>query len=90
MSNPPQYIPVEELDTENAALVQGGSASNVYRSIWEEWNVLSTALKRKSDKRIQHRCASLSDARSTLSWRGTALEPLGPHQACLDALIVLR
>ena len=58
VSDPPQYIPVGELDTENSVLVDKGySHESAYMDALA-WNFLSTALKSKSDKSILHWCTS--------------------------------
>ena len=63
MSNPPQYIPVGELDTENSVLVgRGCNRESVHNIHALAWNFLLTALKSKSDKSILHRCTSPREA----------------------------
>ena len=58
VSDPPQYIPVGELDTENSMLVARGFSRESVHVHTLAWNFLSTALKSKSDKSILHRCTS--------------------------------
>ena len=62
MSDPSQYIPVGELDTENSALVERGYSRESVHIHALAWNFLSTALKSKSDKSILHRCTSPREA----------------------------
>ena len=71
VSDPPQYIPVGELDTENSALVDRGySRESVYMHALA-CNFLSTALKIKSDKIIPHGCTSPREAlEALLAWHG--------------------
>ena len=52
VSDPPQYIPVGELHTENSALVARGYSRESVHIHTLAWNFLSTALKSKSDKSI--------------------------------------
>ena len=62
VSNPPQYIPVGELDTENSVLVDRGYGRESVHMHTLARNFLSTALKSKSDKSILHRCTSPREA----------------------------
>ena len=62
VSDPPQYIPVGELDTENSVLVKRGCSRESVHLHALAWNFLSTALKSKSDKSILHRCTSPREA----------------------------
>ena len=55
VSIPPQYIPVEEFDTESAALVQRGFTLESVQWHTLASNFLSIVLKNESDKRILHR-----------------------------------
>ena len=49
VSDPSQYIPVGELDTENSVLVDMGYSREIVHMHSLAWNFLSTALKSKSD-----------------------------------------
>ena len=62
VSDPPQYISVEELDTENSVLVDRWYSRESVHMHALAWNFLSTALKSKSDKSILHRCTSPREA----------------------------
>ena len=64
--DPPQYIPVGELDTENSVLVERGYSRGSVHMHALAWNLLSTALKSKSDKSILYRCTSPREARDDL------------------------
>ena len=71
VSDPPQYIPVGELDTENSVLVARGYSRESVHIHTLAWNFLSTALKSKSDKSILHRCTSPREAwDALLAWYG--------------------
>ena len=71
VSDPPQYIPVGELDTENSVLVDRGYSRESVHVHALAWNFLSTALKSKSDKSILHRCTSPREAwDALLAWYG--------------------
>ena len=62
MSDPLQYVPVGELDTENTVLVgKGYNRESIYIHALA-LNFLSTTLKSKSDKDILHRCTSPREA----------------------------
>ena len=50
VSDPPQYIPVGELDTENSVLVDRGYSRKSVHIHALAWNFLSTALKSKSQE----------------------------------------
>ena len=54
VADPPQYIPVGELDTENSVLVERGYSRESVHMHALARNFLSTALKSKSDKSILH------------------------------------
>lgn len=59
LSEPPHYVPVGELDAENAVLVaRGVNPERVQTNTLVAWNFLSTALKSKSDIITLHRCSS--------------------------------
>ena len=62
VSDPPQYISVEELDTENSVLVDRWYSRESVHMHALAWNFLSTALKIKSDKSILHKCTSPREA----------------------------
>ena len=69
--DPPQYIPLGDMDTENSALVERGYNRESVRIHALAWNFLSTALKSKSDKSILHRCTSPREAwDALLAWYG--------------------
>ena len=71
VSDPPQYIPVGELDTQNSVLVARGYSRESVHIHTLAWNFLSTALKSKSDKSILHRCTSPREAwDALLAWYG--------------------
>ena len=71
VSDPPQYVPVGELDTENLVLVGRGCNRERVRIHALTWNCLLTALKSKSDKSILHRCTSPREAwEALLAWYG--------------------
>ena len=71
MSDPPQYIPVGEWDTDNSMLVARGFSRESVHVHSLAWNFLSTALKSKSDKSILHRCTSPRQAwDALLAWYG--------------------
>ena len=73
VSDPPQNIPVGELDTENSVLVERGynhESVHIHALAWD-WNFRSTALKSKSDKSILHRWTSAREAWDMLlAWYG--------------------
>ena len=72
MSDPPQYVPLGELDTENSVLVGRGYNRERVHILALAWNFLSTALKSKSDKSILHRCTSPREAwDALLAWYGS-------------------
>ena len=62
VSDPPQYVPVRELDTENLVLVGRGNNRESVHVHALAWNFLSTALKSKSNRIILHRCTSPREA----------------------------
>ena len=71
VSDPPQYVPVGELDTKNSRLVGRGYNRERVHIHALAWNFLSTALKSKSDKSILHRCTSPREAWDAfLAWYG--------------------
>ena len=71
VSDPPQYVPVGELDTETSVLVERGYNRERVHIDALAWNFLSTALKSKSDKSILHRCTSPREAwEALLAWYG--------------------
>ena len=71
VSDPPQYVPVGELDTENSVFVGRGYNRERVHIHALAWNFLSTALKSKSDKSILHRCTSTREAwDALLAWYG--------------------
>ena len=71
MSDPPQYIPVGELDTENSVLVDRGYNRKSVHIHALAWDFLSTALECKSDKSILHTCTSPRKAwDALLAWYG--------------------
>ncbi|CAN0597874.1 unnamed protein product, partial [Laminaria digitata] len=71
VSEPPEYVPVGELDTENQVLVDRGFTTESVQRHTLAWSFLSTALKSKSDKSILHRCTSPREAwDALLAWHG--------------------
>ena len=60
--NPPQYVAVAELDTENSVLVGRGYNRERVHIHAVAWNFISTALRSKSDKSILYRCTSPREA----------------------------
>ena len=71
MSDPPNYIPVGELDTENSVLVDRGYSRESVHMHALAWNFLSTAIKSKSEKSILQRCTSPRQAwDALLAWYG--------------------
>ena len=62
VSDPPQCVPVGELDTENSVLVGRGYNRERVHIQALAWNFLLTAIKIKSDKSILHRCTSPREA----------------------------
>ena len=54
--DPPQYIPVGELDAENSVRLDMGYSRESVHIHALVWNFPSTAIKSKSDKSIFHRC----------------------------------
>ena len=69
VSDPPQYIPVGELDTENSVPVERGYSRESVHMHAVAWNFLWTALKRKNDKSILHRWTSPREAwDALLAW----------------------
>ena len=70
MSDPPQYVTVGELDTENSELVGRGYDRESVHIHALAWNFLSTAIQSKSDKSILHRCTSPREAWDALAWYG--------------------
>ena len=62
VSDPPQYVSVAELDTENSVLVGRGYNRERVHIHALAWNFLSTALQSKSDKSTLHRCTSPREA----------------------------
>ena len=71
MSDPPQYVPVGKLNTENSVLVGRGYNRERVHIHAIAWNFLSTVLKSKSDKSILHRCTSSREAwDALLAWYG--------------------
>ena len=71
VSIPPQYIPIGELHTGNAALVQRGVSLESVQRHTLAWNFILTAPKSKSDKRILHSCTSPREAwDALLAWYG--------------------
>ena len=62
MWGPLQHLPVVELDTENSVIVGKGCNRESVHIHALAWNFLSTALKRKRDKSILHRCTSPREA----------------------------
>ena len=62
VSDPPLYIPVGQLDTDNFVLVERGySRESVYMHALA-WTFLSTALKSNNNKSIRDRCTSPREA----------------------------
>ena len=71
VSDPPQHVPVGELDTENSVLVGRGYNGERVHMHALAWNFRSTALQSKSDKSILHRCTSPREAwDALLAWYG--------------------
>ena len=69
--DPPQYVPVGELDTENSVVVGRGHNRKSMHIHALAWNSLSTALKSESDKSILHRCTLPREAwDALLAWHG--------------------
>ena len=69
--DPPQYIPVGELNTENTVFVERGYNRKSVHIHALARNFLSTALKSKSDKSIWNRCTSPREAwDALLVWYG--------------------
>ena len=89
MSDPPQYIPVGELDTENSVLFGRGYNRESVHIHALSWNSLSTALKIKIDKSILLGVPR-REKRGVRFLRGTALKRRGPNPTSRAALIVSR
>ena len=71
VSDPPQYITVKELDTENSALVERVCSRESVHMHALAWNFLWTALKIKSNKIILDRCTSPREGwDAVLAWYG--------------------
>ena len=62
VSDPPQYVPVRELDTKNSVRVGRGYNRECVHLHAHAWNFPSTALKSKSDNSILRRCTSTREA----------------------------
>ena len=88
MSDPPQYIPVGELDTENSVFFDRGYSRESVHIHALAWNSLSTALKSKSDKSILHRCTSREACDALLAWYDP--QTAGANPTSPDVSIVLR
>ena len=94
MSDPPQYIPVGEVDTENSVFVDRGyNRANVHINALG-WHFLSTALK-SNDPKEQERQEYLApvprrEKRGRRSLRGTALKRRGLQPTSPDVFMVLR
>ena len=71
MSDPPQHIPIEELDTKHSVLVDRGYSRESVHINTLAWNFLSTVLENKSDKCILHWYTSPREAWGALfAWEG--------------------
>ena len=71
VSDPPEYVSVGELNTENSVPVGRGYNRIRVHIHALAWNFLSTSLKSKSDKSILHRCTSPREAwDALLGWYG--------------------
>ena len=92
VSNPPQYIPVGELDTEKPKtryLSTGGTAAKVY--IYMHWRGISCRqFSRVRATRAFCTGVPRRGKRATLSLHGTALKRREPNPTSPDALIVIR
>ena len=75
VSDPPHYVPVGKLDSDNSVPVgRGYNRERVHIHVLA-WSFLLTALKGKSDKSILHRCTSPREAwDALLAW-------YGPHKS---------
>ena len=72
MSDPPQYVPGGELDTETSVLVGRGYNRERVHIHALAWNFLSTTLRSNSDKNTLHRCTSPREAwDALLAWYGS-------------------